>query len=64
MPVNHGGTLKKEYFLSYIKLVMNFRNCNVSEAKSLTFELFFKKDKNAFGNETYMNFLNAVDDLK
>jgi hypothetical protein len=63
MTVNHGGTLKKEYFLSYLKLVISFRHCSVIEAKDLAFELFFKNDKDAFGNETYTNFLKAVAEL-
>ncbi|PLR95516.1 hypothetical protein [Bacillus sp. T33-2] len=63
MTVNHGGTLKKEYFLAYLKLLMSFRNCSVKEAESLTFELFFKNDKDAYGAETYYNFLKAVRNL-
>ncbi|OCA85807.1 hypothetical protein A8F94_13120 [Bacillus sp. FJAT-27225] len=64
MTVNHGGTLKKEYFLAYMKLVMNFRNCSVNEAKELAMELFFKNDKDSYGTETYANFLKAVNGLK
>ncbi len=64
MTVNHGGTLKKEYFLAYLNLVISFRHCSVIEAKDLAFQLFFKNDKDAFGNETYSNFLEAVTELR
>ncbi|WP_043931757.1 hypothetical protein [Bacillus sp. EB01] len=60
MTVNHGGTLKKEYFFSYLKLVMNFRKCSVNEARNLALQMFFRNDKNAYGTETYTNFLKAV----
>lgn len=33
MTINHAGALKKEYFISYMKLIMNAFGCSVEEAK-------------------------------
>jgi hypothetical protein len=63
MTVNHGGRLSKEYFLSYIKLVSNSRNCSIATAKEITLELFFKQDINRFGKDTYKSFLDAFQEL-
>jgi hypothetical protein len=43
MTVNHGGSLGKEYFLSYINLIKISRNCTLEQARNLTLELFFNK---------------------
>ncbi|WP_019156790.1 hypothetical protein [Robertmurraya massiliosenegalensis] len=63
MIVNHGGNLSKEYFLAYIKLVMNSRNCPIETAKAHTIKLFFKNDKNRYGKSTYQSFENAFHEL-
>jgi hypothetical protein len=64
MTVNHGGSLKKEYFLSYLNLIKTTRNCTLEQAKNLTLELFFHNDINQYGKETYNRFLDAYHDLQ
>lgn len=63
MIVNHGGNLSKEYFLAYIKLVMNSKECSIETAKNLTMDLFFKNDKNRFGKDTFQSFEDAFYEL-
>jgi hypothetical protein len=64
MTVNHASTLKKEYFLSYINLIMVSRNCSLKEARNLTMELFFHNNIEQYGNETSHRFLEAFNDLE
>ncbi|WP_407272877.1 hypothetical protein [Radiobacillus sp. PE A8.2] len=64
MVINHAGNLKKDHFISYLKLVMNSRECTIEQAKVITIELFFNNDENAFGKETYQQFLLAYNILK
>jgi hypothetical protein len=63
MTVNHGGSLGKEYFLSYINLIKISRNCTLEQAKNLTVELFFKNNINQYGKDTYNRFSEAYYDL-
>ncbi|PFO08494.1 hypothetical protein COJ85_03105 [Bacillus sp. AFS076308] len=63
MTVNHASTLKKEYFLSYINLVMISRNCSLQQAKELTIELFFKNNYEQYGKQTYERFIEAFKQL-
>ncbi|WP_462411467.1 hypothetical protein [Neobacillus sp. Marseille-QA0830] len=63
MTVNHASTLKKEYFLSYLNLVMISRNCSLQQAKDLTIELFFKNNIEQYGKQTYERFLIAFNQL-
>ncbi|MBT2756807.1 hypothetical protein J7E71_12680 [Mesobacillus foraminis] len=64
MVINHAGALKKEYFLSYMKLIMNAYGCTVEEAKEQTFKRLFRLQENEMGTETYGQFLLAYEDLK
>ncbi|MBS4223104.1 hypothetical protein [Lederbergia citrea] len=64
MTVNRGSVLGKEYFLSYIKLILKSRNCTLEMAKELTFKMFFHNNKDQFGKETYQRFLTAYEELK
>ncbi|WP_174730402.1 hypothetical protein [Mesobacillus harenae] len=64
MTVNHGGSLSKQYFISYIKLVQNSRNSSIETAKQITMDLFFRMDKSRYGQETYKSFLAAYHELK
>lgn len=59
MTVNHASTLKKEYFLSYINLIIISRNCSLEEAKDLTIELFFHNNVEQYGKSTAQRFLEA-----
>jgi hypothetical protein len=63
MTVNHAGSLKKEYFLSYINLVKISRNCSLHQAKELTIEMFFKNNIDHYGKQTYERFLDAYKQL-
>ncbi|MBM7573679.1 hypothetical protein [Aquibacillus albus] len=64
MIVNHAGTLKKDFFIAYLSLVMNAKNCTLNQAKETTFERFFKQDKDIYGQETYQQFLLAYRSLR
>jgi hypothetical protein len=59
MTVNHASTLKKEYFLSYINLIMISRNCSLEQAKEITMELFLHNNFEQYGKQTYERFLDA-----
>lgn len=63
MTVNHAGTLSKEYFLAYLHLIMNARQCSLESAKSLTLELFFHSNIKEYGEETSKRFLEACNEL-
>ncbi|SOC42941.1 hypothetical protein [Ureibacillus acetophenoni] len=63
MIVNSGGKLSKEYFVSYLKLVMNAKQCSLVQAKDHMELHFFKRDVLSFGEYTYSNFMEAVKDL-
>lgn len=63
MTVNHASTLKKDYFLAYIKLVLSSRNCTLDKARDLTIELFFRNNPKQYGSQTYNHFLEAYKEL-
>ncbi|CAG9623620.1 hypothetical protein [Sutcliffiella rhizosphaerae] len=63
MTINHAGSLEKEYFISYMKLVMNAFGCSIEEAKDKTFERLFHFRENEMGHETYTQFLLAYQEL-
>ena len=63
MTVNHASTLKIDYFLSYINLIMISRNCSLEEAKEITLELFFHNNNEQYGKQTYERFLDALNHL-
>lgn len=64
MVINHAGNLKNEYFLSYMKLIMNTRQCSLEQAKKYTIENFFGLNTDSLGKQTYENFLRAYQELK
>lgn len=64
MTVNHAGALKKEYFLSYLNLIMLSRNGTIEQAKEIAMELFFHNNNEEYGLETYQQFLEAYHELK
>ncbi|MED3550317.1 hypothetical protein [Cytobacillus praedii] len=64
MTINHAGTLGKEYFISYIKLIMNACGCSVDEAKEQTFKRLFNFQEDSMGQATYQQFLKAYKELK
>jgi hypothetical protein len=63
MAVNHGSMLGKEYFISYLSLIMNAKGCSVEEAKDIAFNLFFKGSEDVYGKKTYQEFLAACSKL-
>ena len=63
MTINHAGTLGKEYFISYIKLIMNACGCSVDEAKEQTFKRLFSSQEESMGRATYQQFLKAYREL-
>jgi hypothetical protein len=64
MTVNHGGALGKEYFLSYLNLIIISCNCTLEEARNRMMELFFRNNIDQYGKDTYNRFLDAYQDLK
>lgn len=64
MVINHAGNLKKDYFVSYIRLIMNAHQCNVENAKDYIFQNMFKLETNSLGKKTYQSFLEAYQELK
>ncbi|MBJ7959161.1 MULTISPECIES: hypothetical protein [Bacillus] len=64
MIINHAGNLKKDYFLSYMKLIMNAHQCNVENAKDYIFKSMFGFKNNSLGKETYQSFIEAYQELK
>lgn len=64
MTVNHGGSLGKNYFLSYINLILISRNCSLKQASDLVMQLFFKNNINQYGKGTYERFMEAYRELE
>ncbi|MBL4956692.1 MULTISPECIES: hypothetical protein [Bacillus] len=64
MTINHAGTLNKEYFLSYMNLIMNAHQNTVDQAKELAFQRLFGAQTNSLGRRSYENFLLAYKELK
>ncbi|QXE01924.1 hypothetical protein [Terribacillus sp. DMT04] len=59
MILNKGGKLSTAYFLSYLELVMNARQCSRAEAREIVFTRLFDQDKNKLGPDTYQAFETA-----
>ncbi|KOO42728.1 hypothetical protein [Priestia koreensis] len=64
MTINHAGILKKEYFISYLTLIMNAHGCDIDAAKQYTLNRLFGGDIMSMGESTYQNFLLAVADFQ
>lgn len=64
MVINNGGNLSKEYFIAYLSLIMNSRQCTIEKAKEITFERLFKNDKKTLGSISFESFINAYEELK
>lgn len=59
MVINRAGVLSKEYFISYIELVMNTRDCTLQQAKDIVFKRIFNGDIGRLGESSYQAFLSA-----
>jgi hypothetical protein len=57
--INKGGKLSPAYFLSYLELVMNARQCSRAEAYEIVFIQLFDQDKNKLGPDSYQAFEKA-----
>lgn len=64
MIVNHASTLSKEYFKSYIQLIMNTKNCSLDKGREITMQRLFDMNKYSYGEETCENFKKAYKELK
>lgn len=64
MIINNAGSLRKEYFIAYMKLLMNAFECSIEVAKERTFAKLFQLNKDNMGEETYTQFLLAYQELK
>lgn len=62
--INSAGALRKEYFISYLKLIMNARQCSVDEAKNVTMKRLFQNNSQSLGMFSYRQFLLAYEELK
>lgn len=64
MVINHAGALRTEYFIAYMKLIMNAFECSVEQARNITFERLFRSKEDYLGNESYIQFLKAYEAIK
>lgn len=64
MIINHGSILQKEYFASYMKLIMNALECSIEEAKNITFQRLFGSDTEKLGPASYQEFQLAYEELQ
>jgi hypothetical protein len=63
MVVNRGGNLSKAYFMAYLNLIMQAKECTVSCAQQYMLDQFFKGNANHFGQVSYQSFMQAVEDI-
>lgn len=64
MVINKSGALSKEYFISYLELVMNAKGCTLPQAKDLVFKRIFNNDAQRLGKSSYQQFLLAYENIK
>ncbi|WP_404454613.1 hypothetical protein LG329_05960 [Virgibacillus necropolis] len=64
MVIKNGATLSKDYFQSYFKLRMNSFDCSLDEARDQTYDEFFRENTERFGKSTYVNFIEAYEEMK
>ncbi|MEB2279496.1 hypothetical protein LAV73_05685 [Lysinibacillus xylanilyticus] len=53
MTVNHASVLTKEYFISYLTLIMTSREYTLAQAKLFALDFFFKGDIERYGSSTW-----------
>ncbi|EFI70167.1 hypothetical protein P9436_04165 [Lysinibacillus capsici] len=63
MTVNHASVLTKDYFIAYIKLIMNSREYTLIQAKEFAFDFFFKGDMERYGTATWLQFEKAIKEI-
>lgn len=63
MVVNKGGNLSVGYFIAYMNLIMQAKQCSIICAQQYTLEKFFKGNPDHFGPVTYESFIKATGEL-
>lgn len=63
MTVNHASVLTKDYFIAYLKLIMNSREYTLIQAKEFAFDFLFKGDMNRYGISTWLQFEKAIKEV-
>lgn len=63
MTVNHASLLTKEYFIAYLKLIMNSREFTLIQAKEFAYDFFFKGDMQHYGPSTWLQFEKAIKEI-
>jgi len=63
MTVNHASVLTKDYFIAYLKLIMNSRDYTLKQAKEFAFDFFFKGDMDRYGTSTCLQFEKAIKEI-
>ena len=64
MIIKRGGDLHKEYFVSYMNLIMNAMECPVEKAKDVTFQRLFRNNTRTLGATSYREFLLACEEIQ
>ncbi|MGK4115382.1 hypothetical protein AB0Y38_03750 [Lysinibacillus capsici] len=64
MVVNHASVLTKDYFIAYLKLIMNSRDYTLKQAKEFAFDFFFKGDMDRYGTSTCLQFEKAIKEIE
>ena len=64
MVINSSGALSKEYFISYLELVMNAKGCTLQQAKDFVFNRIFNNDAKHLGHSSYQAFLLGYENIK
>ncbi|MFP7171788.1 hypothetical protein [Terribacillus sp. 7520-G] len=61
MILNKGSKLSTEYFVSYLELVSNVRQCSTTEAYDIVFDRLFDRDETKLGSASYQAFEAAYE---
>ncbi|MBD8521258.1 hypothetical protein [Lysinibacillus fusiformis] len=52
MTVTHASVLTNDYFIAYLKLILNSRDYTLKQANEFAFDFFFKGDIDRYGTST------------
>ena len=63
MVVNNGGNLSVGYFIAYMNLIMQAKQCSIICAQQSMLEKFFKGNPDHFGPVTYKSFIKAASNI-
>jgi len=63
MTVNHASVLTQDYFIAYLKLIMNSREYTLIQAKEFAFEFFFKGDMDCYEKSTWLQFEKTIKEI-